>query len=97
MCPTGGPDPDILDPARLVDVPAGTYEIGIDPDVPGASFGTYNILWQAAQCVALGLPNLYLGYWIAGSRKMAYKSRFRPIEGLLDGQWQRLQLSETTP
>ena len=68
-----------------------------DPDVPGASFGTYNILWQAAQCVALGLPNLYLGYWIADSRKMAYKSRFRPIEGLLDGQWQRLQLSETTP
>jgi arginine-tRNA-protein transferase len=58
-----------------------------DPDMPGSSFGTYNILWQAAQCKALGLPYLYLGYWIAESRKMAYKSAFRPIEGLIDGQW----------
>jgi arginine-tRNA-protein transferase len=58
-----------------------------DPDVPNASFGTYNILWQAAQCAALGLPYLYLGYWIAESRKMAYKSAFQPIEGLIDGRW----------
>jgi arginine-tRNA-protein transferase len=58
-----------------------------DPDVPNASFGTYNILWQAAQCSALGLPYLYLGYWIAESRKMAYKSAFQPIEGLIDGRW----------
>ena len=65
-----------------------------DPDIPGASFGTYNILWQAQQCRALKLPYLYLGYWIADSRKMAYKSRFRPIEGLLDGQWQTLQLTD---
>jgi arginine-tRNA-protein transferase len=58
-----------------------------DPDISNASFGTYNILWQAAQCVALGLPYLYLGYWIAESRKMAYKSSFQPIEGLIDGRW----------
>lgn len=58
-----------------------------DPDVPEASYGTYNILWQAAQCHALGLPYLYLGYWIAASRKMAYKAAFRPIEGLIDGHW----------
>jgi arginine-tRNA-protein transferase len=61
-----------------------------DPDVPGASFGTYNILWQAAQCHSLGLPYLYLGYWIAGSPKMAYKSRFRPLEILVDGHWKTL-------
>ena len=61
-----------------------------DPDIPSASFGTYNILWQAAQCAAHGLPYLYLGYWIATSRKMAYKADFQPIEGLIDGQWQTL-------
>ena len=67
-----------------------------DPDLPQASFGTYNILWQAAQCTALGLPYLYLGYWIAESRKMAYKAAFQPVEGLLDGQWQRLPASTLT-
>ena len=68
-----------------------------DPDVAGASFGTYNILWQARQCDALDLPYLYLGYWIAESRKMAYKSRFSPIEGLIDGRWQPLDLSDCAP
>ena len=63
-----------------------------DPDVRDASFGTYNILWQAAQCAALGLPYLYLGYWIAESRKMAYKAAFRPIEGLLNGRWTTLPI-----
>ncbi|MBI4742074.1 MAG: arginyltransferase [Betaproteobacteria bacterium] len=63
-----------------------------DPDVPRASFGTYNILWQIGQCAANRLPYLYLGYWIRDSRKMAYKSRFRPIEGLFYGEWQNLDL-----
>lgn len=61
-----------------------------DPDLPSASFGTYNILWQIAQCSANKLPYLYLGYWIRESRKMSYKAGFRPIEGLLDGVWQEL-------
>ena len=39
---------------------------------------------------ALGLPYLYLGYWIAESRKMAYKATFRPMEGLVGGVWARL-------
>ena len=65
-----------------------------DPDVAGTSFGTYNILWQARQCSALDLPYLYLGYWIAESRKMAYKSRFSPIEGLIDGRWQTLDIHD---
>jgi len=61
-----------------------------DPAIAGASFGVYNILWQRQQCLALGLPYLYLGYWIAGSRKMAYKTDFRPIEGFVDGRWKLL-------
>ena len=68
-----------------------------DPDVANASFGTYNILWQAAQCSELGLPYLYLGYWIAESRKMAYKSAFNPIEGLIDGHWQALPNQHPAP
>jgi arginine-tRNA-protein transferase len=58
-----------------------------DPDVPGASFGTYNILWQAQLCFELKLPYLYLGYWIKDSGKMSYKAGFRPLEGLVEGQW----------
>ena len=62
-----------------------------DPAVKAASFGTYNILWQIERCVKLDLPYLYLGYWIAQSRKMAYKINFRPMQGLLDGRWQPLE------
>ncbi|MEI7679107.1 MAG: arginyltransferase [Betaproteobacteria bacterium] len=61
-----------------------------DPDIPGASYGTYNVLWQIERCRVLGLPYLYLGYWIKQSRKMAYKTNFQPIEGLLNNRWQRL-------
>ena len=68
-----------------------------DPDTPGASYGVFNILWQAAQCRALDLPYLYLGYWIGESRKMAYKTQFRPIEGRLDGRWKRLDPAPEIP
>jgi arginine-tRNA-protein transferase len=61
-----------------------------DPELPGASFGTYNILWQVELCREFDLPYLYLGYWIEQSRKMAYKIRFQPLEGLIDGRWQPL-------
>ena len=62
-----------------------------DPDIREASFGTYSVLWQIAQCIANQLPYLYLGYWIHDSQKMAYKANFQPIEGLIDGQWQTLE------
>lgn len=61
-----------------------------DPDLAQSSLGTYNVLWQADLCRRLGLPYLYLGYWVDGSRKMAYKISFQPLEGLYGGRWQPL-------
>ena len=58
-----------------------------DPDVAGAAFGTFGILWQVEACRRLGLPYLYLGYWIGESPKMAYKARFRPLEAYRHGRW----------
>ena len=61
-----------------------------DASMPNSSYGTYSILWQINQVQQLGLPYLYLGYYIAQSPKMAYKAKFAPIEGLIDDQWQLL-------
>ena len=59
-----------------------------DPDIRGASFGTFNIMWQIELCRRMDLPYLYLGYWIRQSRKMSYKIQFQPMQGLIDNRWQ---------
>jgi arginine-tRNA-protein transferase len=66
-----------------------------DPDVAQASFGTYNVLWQVELCRKLELQYLYLGYWIKESPKMAYKVNFRPLQGLLEGEWQTIMENHT--
>ncbi|WP_295856708.1 arginyltransferase [uncultured Xylophilus sp.] len=65
-----------------------------DPD-PAASYGTYGVVWQIGQARQLRLPYVYLGYWIAESPKMRYKTRFRPYELLADGVWTHGDCTET--
>ena len=57
----------------------------------GASFGTYNVMWQVNQARELSLQYVYLGYWIEQSPKMAYKINFRPLEARIKGVWSVLE------
>jgi arginyl-tRNA--protein-N-Asp/Glu arginylyltransferase len=52
--------------------------------------GTYMILETIEYARSLGLPYVYLGYWIEGSRKMNYKTRFLPQERLGPNGWERV-------
>lgn len=61
-----------------------------DPAISRRSLGSYMVLWLVGECRRRGLPNVYLGYWIEGSRKMSYKERFRPLEALGSDGWREL-------
>ena len=58
-----------------------------DPDETQRSLGTYVILWQIQACRERQLPYLYLGYWVRQAERMRYKTRFRPLELLIEGEW----------
>ena len=60
------------------------------PGLDRRSLGTYTILWLIERARMLGLPYVYLGYWVPDSAKMNYKSRFRPSEILSGGVWRIL-------
>jgi arginine-tRNA-protein transferase len=65
-----------------------------DPALSGRSLGGFMILDHIAMAREMGLAYVYLGYWVAGSRKMDYKIGYRPFE-LCDGaSWRRFQCRE---
>ncbi|WP_395667176.1 arginyltransferase [Methylocella sp.] len=61
------------------------------PDHPQRSLGTFMILDHIERARRLGLPHVYLGYWVEGSQKMAYKERFLPQERLTMNGWERVE------
>lgn len=58
-----------------------------EPECPERSLGTYMILDHIERTRRLGLPYLYLGFWVEGSDKMDYKTRFRPQQHLTPSGW----------
>jgi arginyl-tRNA--protein-N-Asp/Glu arginylyltransferase len=62
-----------------------------DPEVQSRSLGTYLILDHIARAQRMGLPHVYLGYWVKGSPKMDYKRRFLPQERLSPDGWVRIE------
>jgi arginine-tRNA-protein transferase len=58
-----------------------------DPALEKLSLGTYIILDHIAIAQELGLPYIYLGYWVPGSPKMGYKAKFEGLEIYKGGQW----------
>lgn len=60
-----------------------------EPTESKRGLGTYMILETIQYAKSLGLPYVYLGYWIEGSRKMGYKTRFIPQEHLGQNGWVR--------
>lgn len=61
-----------------------------DPDHQDRSLGTFMILDHIRRARAMGLPYIYLGYWVEGSKKMGYKARFVPQERLGSHGWTRV-------
>ena len=59
------------------------------PDAPRRSLGSFVILDHIVQAGLVGLPFVYLGYWVQGSHKMDYKARFTPLELLRPDGWIR--------
>jgi arginine-tRNA-protein transferase len=75
---------------RLDDGYSAVYSF-YDPDLPKRSLGTFMVLTLIERAAAERLPYVYLGYWIAESPKMSYKTRFRPLEVLEGGSWRPLE------
>ena len=79
----------------LADGPSAVYSF-FEPSETRRSLGTFVILWLIGAAQEAEADHVYLGYWIEKSRKMAYKTRFQPLEGLVAGTWRALPGSGPT-
>lgn len=76
---------------RMSDGLSAVYSF-FDPDLSARSLGTYMVLWLVEEARRAALPYVYLGYWIAESRKMSYKTRYQPLEAFGPDGWKRLEV-----
>jgi arginine-tRNA-protein transferase len=58
-----------------------------EPSLARRSLGSFAILWQIEMAKKMELDYLFLGYWVKGCQKMEYKSSYRPLQLLIEGQW----------
>lgn len=93
---TGDAQGRLLGVAIIDLLPAGLSAVYtfFEPTLGARGLGIYGVLWQIAEAKRRGLPYLYLGYWIAETPKMAYKTQFHPLEALRNGRWQPLDLNQ---
>ncbi len=92
VCEYHAPDGRLLAVAlvdQLTDGPSLVYSF-FAPNEAKRSLGAFIILDHVRQAQNNGQDYVYLGYWVAGSKKMAYKSQYRPLEVLRTGGWVRL-------
>jgi len=75
---------------RLADGLSLVYSF-YSPEDPGRSLGAFVILDHIEKARRMGLPHVYLGYWVEGSRKMAYKAAYLPQERLGLTGWTRVE------
>jgi leucyl-tRNA---protein transferase len=75
---------------RLADGLSLVYSF-YDPDAARRSLGSYVILDHIEKARHLGLPHVYLGYWVEGSKKMGYKAGYLPQERLGLHGWARVE------
>ena len=67
-----------------------------EPKFSPLSLGVYAVLWQIEQAKRLGLRYVYLGFWIQNCQKMAYKSQYQPLQGLIHQRWQTVIFEKST-
>lgn len=75
---------------RLSDGLSAVYSF-FEPTLARRSPGSFMILWLVREAQRAGVNHVYLGFWIENSRKMSYKSRYRPLEGFVHGEWRPVE------
>ena len=95
-----GPGPGLLRACALVDELSDGLSLVysfFDPQLSKHSPGSFIILDHVATAQQAAIPYLYLGYWVRGSEKMDYKSRFSPIEILKPSGWALMSARDLPP